>query len=94
MANSNPLRARLAQRRRRRAGDLRALVKAGQAVRDAETALESAETAQERCAAIHAMAAIANSYAKLLQAGEYEARLGACPRINTSSSLNPNLSCR
>jgi len=78
MANPNPVKARLAQRRRRRAGDLRALTKAvWQAIRDAETALESAKTNDERCRAIHAMAAIANSYSKVLQLGEYEGRLAA-----------------
>jgi hypothetical protein len=74
--NPNPYAARLAQRRRRKAGDLPALTKAvWQTVRDAETALEQASTVAERCTAIHAMAAIANSYSKLLQIGEYEDRL-------------------
>jgi hypothetical protein len=45
------------------------------AVRDAEIALADAETPAERCSAIHAMASIAGTYAKLLQIGEYEARL-------------------
>jgi hypothetical protein len=80
--NRNPYAARLAQRRRRKSGDLHALVKAvWQAIRDCETALESAETNEERCRSIHAMAAIANSYVKLLQIGEYEARLTAIEAI-------------
>jgi HD superfamily phosphodiesterase len=76
--NPNPYAARLAQRRRRKAGDLHDLCKAlWQGIRDAETALEQATTVAERCSAVHALAAIGNSYAKVLQIGEYEARLAA-----------------
>jgi HD superfamily phosphodiesterase len=78
MANANPLTARLAQRRRRKAGDLHDLCKAlWQGIRDAEMALEMATTVAEKCAAVHSLAAIGNTYAKVLQIGEYEARLAA-----------------
>ena len=76
MPNPNPVQARLTLRRRRRAGDLADLMKAvWQAVGDAEQALEQAETNDARCKAIHAMSAIATTYTKMLQVGEYEARL-------------------
>ncbi len=78
MANPNPVKARLAQRRRRKPGDLPKLMKAlWETIRDVEEALETAATPDDTCRGAHAMAACANSYVKLLQVGEYEARLAA-----------------
>jgi hypothetical protein len=76
MANHNPVQGRLALRRRRRAGDLRDLMRATwRGVNDAEATLDMAVTVAERCSAIHALSAIAITYTKILQVGEYEARL-------------------
>jgi hypothetical protein len=76
--NPNPVAARLAQRRRRKAGDLQALTKAlWQAIRDIERALETAVDHSELVSAAHALAACANAYSRLLQMGDYEARLAA-----------------
>jgi alcohol dehydrogenase YqhD (iron-dependent ADH family) len=78
MANPNPVKARLAQRRRRKPGDLPKLMKAvWETIRDVEAALETAATPDDTCRAAHAMAACANAYNKLLQMGEYEGRLAA-----------------
>lgn len=74
--NRNPVKARLAQRRRRKPGDLHALTRAlWGAIGDVELALVEATTNDERCRAAHAMAACCNAYVKLLAVGEYEARL-------------------
>lgn len=74
--NPNPYKARLVQRRKRQAGDLHKLTKAvWQGIRDCELAAEMAETVAEKCQVVHAMAAIANTYARLLQYGEYEGRI-------------------
>ena len=82
MPNPSPLAARLAKRRRHRPGDLQALLRAvWGAVRDGEIALAEAATGPERTSAIHAMAAIAGAYAKLLQVGEYEARLARLEQL-------------
>jgi hypothetical protein len=78
MPNPNPVKARLAQRRRRKPGDLPKLMRAlWETIRDIEEALETAETSEETCRAAHSMAACANAYAKLIQIGEFEGRLTA-----------------
>ena len=74
--NRNPVAARLAQRRRRKPGDLPKLKRAlWETIRDLEEVLETATTSEETCRAAHAMAACGNAYTKLVQIGEYEARL-------------------
>jgi hypothetical protein len=76
MANKNPVHARLALRKRRRTGDLQDLMRATwRGINDAEAALDMAVTVAEKCSAIHALSAIAITYTKMLQIGEYEARL-------------------
>jgi hypothetical protein len=76
MPNPNPVKARLAQRRRRKPGDLPKLLRAlWETIRDIEEALETAQTTEETCRAAHAMAACATAYSKLLQIGEFETRL-------------------
>jgi|SRR4029450_5088122 hypothetical protein len=74
--NPDPIKARLARRRKRKAGDLPALKRAiWQSVRDTQLAAESAVTIPEICQTVHALAAISNSYTKVLQGVEVEARL-------------------
>ena len=74
--NTNPLKARLAQRRRRKAGDLAHLMKAlWGAIGDIEVALALGGTTEETFRGAHAMAACANAYARLIALAEYEPRL-------------------
>lgn len=76
VANRNPVDARLRRRRRSKPGNLKSLVRAVWCtLRDAELSLVEATTVAERCSAVHAMASIAGVYVKLIQVGEYEARL-------------------
>jgi hypothetical protein len=76
--NHNPLPARLAKKARRKPGDLPALLKKlWGAVLHAETVMETAEDAELRLKAIHALSQCSGQYAKLLEIGELEARLAA-----------------
>ena len=73
--NSNPLEARLARRRKRKPGDMKALqAKVWTALEAASDLLES-ESLDERLRACHAVFQGATAYAKVLQVGELEARL-------------------
>ena len=76
MANHNPVKGRLARQRNRQRGDLEALmVEVWLAIEKAVESLDLAVTGPERCSAIHAISSIATTYTKMLQVGEYEARL-------------------
>jgi hypothetical protein len=75
MANPNPVRARIAKRKRT-SGDMEDLMeKVWGAVCLAEEAIKYASTPALRTSAIHAMSSIATTYTKMLQVGEHEARL-------------------
>ncbi len=74
--NANPLKARMAKKKRQRTGDLMALQrKVWTALLHAEDCLEQAEEPELRLKAIHALSQCAGQYAKLLEVGELEARL-------------------
>jgi hypothetical protein len=76
MPNPDPYKARLAKRRKRAPGDLQELLRAlWNAIADVETVMEGAESVEDVCKCAHALAGCGNTYAKLLQIGEYEARL-------------------
>jgi hypothetical protein len=76
MANPNPYAARLAQRRAHKPGTLADLLKVlWTAIRDAEHLLYSADDPEFRLRCVHALSQAAGQYAKLLEIGEFEARL-------------------
>ncbi len=78
MANPNPdpLKARMAKKRKGRTGDLPALRrKLWVALLHAEDVLENATEPELRLKSIHAFSQTAGQYAKLLEIGELEARL-------------------
>jgi hypothetical protein len=80
MANPHPdpLRARLAKKRRRRAGGLPQLTAIlWKALLEAESVLQAAEEPALRLRAVHALSQCAGQYAKLLEIGELEARIQA-----------------
>lgn len=80
MANPHPdpLRARLAKKRRRKAGTLAQLtVVVWHALLEAQAVLEEADEAELTLKAVHAVSQCAGQYAKLLEVGELEARIQA-----------------
>lgn len=77
MANPNPHQGRLAQRRRRKPGNMQALAaKLWGALEVAERLLSHPEPATQ-LRAVHAISQAAGSYARLYEVGELEARLNA-----------------
>jgi hypothetical protein len=80
MANPNPHKARMAQRRRGKPGDLAALLKVvWHALSEAQAVLDSTQGDNpDLCLrAVHAVSQCAGQYAKLLEIGELEARVAA-----------------
>jgi hypothetical protein len=79
--NANPTKARMAKKSNRKPGDLQALQrKLWGAILHAEEVLEDASQDKDReltLKAIHALSQCCGQYAKLLEVGEIEARLGA-----------------
>jgi hypothetical protein len=81
MANPNPVRARIAKRKRTH-GDMQDLAEVvWQAVQKAHDNLSYTKASQEKCAALHAMSSIATIHTKIYQVGEYETRLALVERI-------------
>ena len=90
MPNPNPHKARLAKRRRGKVGDLAALVRVlWSALLDAEAVLRSTEGDNpELCLkAVHAVSQCAGQYAKLLEIGEFEARIAALEAAQKEAPL-------
>jgi hypothetical protein len=78
MANSSPHKARMAKRQLRKPGDLRALQRMlWRALLEAQEILDGAEEADMRLRAIHAISQASGQYGKLLEVGEFEARIAA-----------------
>jgi hypothetical protein len=79
MPNPDPFKARLGRRgRRRKVGDLDALRrKLWGAICEADDMIVGAEADELRLKAIHALVQAGMAYAKILEIGEYEARLAA-----------------
>jgi hypothetical protein len=77
--NPDPFKARLGRRRRRRkVGDLAALQrKLWGAICEADGVIVGADADELRLKAIHALVQAGMAYAKILEIGEYEARLAA-----------------
>ena len=76
MANANPHAARLAQRRAHKPGNLTDLLKVlWTAIKDAEALLYTAEDPEFRLRCVHALSQAAGQYARLIEVGEFEARL-------------------
>jgi hypothetical protein len=77
--NPDPFKARLGRRRRRRkVGDLAALQrKLWAAICEADDMIVGADADELRLKAIHALVQAGMAYAKILEIGEYEARLAA-----------------
>ena len=76
MANSNPHQGRLARKRRRKPGDLQAVQRLlWTALLEAESVLLDAEDSDQRLRAVHAVSQASGQYVKLLEVGEFEARL-------------------
>jgi hypothetical protein len=76
--NPNPYKARLAQRRPRKTGDLPMLTRVmWRAVLEAEEILANADEPELKLRAIHAIVQAGSGYAKLLEIGEWEGRLAA-----------------
>jgi hypothetical protein len=89
MANPSPLAARMAQKRRRKPGNLAQLVRIlWQAVLEAQAVLEGADEGEwERTLrAVHALGQVSGQYAKLLEIGEIEARLSALEQAQRGTS--------
>jgi len=81
MSNPNPWQGRLKRKSQRKPGDLHALqCKLWGAILHCEEILESAATAEnddKRLKSIHALSQCCGQYARLLEVGEFEARLQA-----------------
>lgn len=79
MANpdANPLKARIAQRRKRKAGTLKDVTGMLWEALEAARELLSEEDTGTRLKAIHALSQTASSYARVYEVGELEARLEA-----------------
>jgi hypothetical protein len=78
VANPNPYAARLARRRAQKPGNLHDLTRVmWTAVRDAEHLMYTAEDPEFRLRCVHALCQAAGAYARLLEVGEFEARLQA-----------------
>jgi len=76
MANSNPHQARMAKRRLRKSGDMSTLRKVlWQALIEAERVLLEAEDDEMTLKAVHAISQASGQYSRLLEIGEFEARL-------------------
>jgi hypothetical protein len=76
--NASPYKARLGKKRARKPGDLAALTRVlWRAVLEAQEIMETAEGEDLRLRAIHAISQTSSAYAKLLEIGEFEARLAA-----------------
>ncbi len=76
--NADPMKARMAKKKRQRTGDLPALRrKLWVALLHVEDVLEQSQEPELRLKAIHAFSQCAGQYAKLIEVGELEARLVA-----------------
>jgi hypothetical protein len=76
VANPNPWPARLAKRRAHKPGTMSDVLKVlWTAIKDAEYLLYSAEDPEFRLRCVHALSQAAGQYAKLIEVGEFEARL-------------------
>jgi hypothetical protein len=74
--NPSPYKARLAKKRPRRPGDLRQLTRVlWRAILEAEAILAHADDAELTLRAVHAISQASGQYAKLIEVGEFEARL-------------------
>ena len=78
MANPSPYKARLAKKRPRNPGDLRQLTRVlWRAILEAEEILVNADDDELTLRAVHAISQASGQYAKLIEVGEFEARLKA-----------------
>jgi hypothetical protein len=76
--NPSPHHARLAKKRTRKPGNLAALTRVlWRAVLEAQEIMDHADGDEMKLRAIHAISQTSSSYAKLLEIGEFEARLNA-----------------
>lgn len=75
--NADPLKARIAQRRKRKAGSLKDVSRMLWEALETARELLSEEDVQVRLKAIHALSQTASSYARVYEVGELEARLEA-----------------
>lgn len=78
MPNPNPVAARLAKRRAHKPGTLADLQKVlWTAIKDAEALLYLADDPELILRCVHAIGQCAGQYSRLLEVGEFEARLAA-----------------
>ena len=76
--NPSPHHARLAKKRARKPGNLAALTRVlWRAVLEAQEIMDHADVDEMKLRAIHAISQTSSAYAKLLEIGEFEARLAA-----------------
>jgi hypothetical protein len=76
--NRSPFKARLAKKRPRQPGDLRQLQRVlWRALLEAEEILANADEPELTLRAVHAISQASGQYVKLLETGEFEARLAA-----------------
>jgi hypothetical protein len=76
--NANPYRARQAQKRRAKPGNLAGLQRLlWRALKTAEAILDEAAEPDMQLRAVHAISQASGQYAKLLEIGELEARIAA-----------------
>src|SRR5262249_39636677 len=81
MANTSPYKARLAKKRRRKPGNLQEVQRGlWTALCEAEAVLLGADDPDQRLRAVHALSQSCATYTKLLEAGEFEARLAQVER--------------
>jgi hypothetical protein len=78
VANPNPFHARMAKKRARKPGDLRALQRMlWRALLEAKTVFLESDNDELSLKAVHALSQASGQYAKLLEIGELEARVVA-----------------
>jgi hypothetical protein len=78
VANPNPFHARMAKKRARKPGDLRALQRMlWRALLEAERVFLESDNDELSLKAVHALSQASGQYAKLLEIGELEARVVA-----------------
>lgn len=93
--NPNPYKARLARKRRPRAGTVKQLTAVlWRAITHLEAHLETTAQAEvvdtaELCKLTHAVAQAAGVYLKAIETGELEARIEALERVQTAQTSPP-----
>jgi hypothetical protein len=89
MANASPYKARLGKKLRGKPGDLpQVQLILWYALKRAQGILEDTDDEEPALRAIHAVSQVAGQYVKLLEVGEFEARLKALEDANLNLRRN------